>query len=434
MYRMVDLIEKKKNNNALTKEEIEFVVNGYTKGEIPDYQMSAMLMAVYFCGMDSNELLILTKAMRDSGDVLDLSGIDGVKVDKHSTGGVGDKTSLVLIPIVAACGVPVAKMSGRGLGHTGGTIDKLECFEGFDVNLDAHAFFEQVKRYKMAITGQSGNLAPADKLLYALRDVTGTVNHIALIASSIMSKKLAAGCDAIVLDVTWGSGAFMKTKEQAEQLAKCMVEIGKAAGKETVAVISNMNEPLGYTVGNAVEVQEAIEALKGNGPQDLMEIVFSLAIEMILLAKLATDRKDARRQIDEAIKSGAAFEKLRQLVTIQKGSDTAINNPDELPQAKHRIPLYSKKTGYISKCDALQVGLVSMKLGGGRKSKTDCIDLAVGVTLCKKINDYVKEGDVLAYIHSNYEKNEDILCELESAYEVSDFPTNEEPLIYKIIS
>ncbi|MCR5666764.1 MAG: pyrimidine-nucleoside phosphorylase [Eubacterium sp.] len=434
MFRMVDLIEKKKAYGELTKEEINFMVSGYTNGEIPDYQMSAMLMAVCFCGMNMNEIISLTLAMRDSGDVLDLSKIEGIKVDKHSTGGVGDKTSLVLIPIVAACGVPVAKMSGRGLGHTGGTIDKLECFEGFDTALSAEEFFNQVNQYKVAITGQSGNLAPADKHMYALRDVTGTVNHIALIASSIMSKKLAAGCDAIVLDVTVGTGAFMKTKEMAEQLAHCMVNIGKAAGKETVAVISDMNEPLGCTVGNAIEVKEAIDALKGNGPKDLMEVVYTLGTQMMLLSKVADCEQDARKKIDEVIENGQALEKLRQLVTAQNGSDIAIDHPENLPQAKHLVPLHAKRDGFVEKCDALRVGIVSMKLGGGRKSKTDTVDLAVGVTLCKKIGDFVKKGDILAYLHSNFEENDEMLSELEQAFDFSDNPVECEPLIYKIIS
>ncbi len=434
MFRMVDLIEKKKSGGILSKEEIDDIIRQYTLGHIPDYQMSALLMAICFQGMEMSEITALTLAMRDSGDRMDLSSIEGIKVDKHSTGGVGDKTSLVLIPLVASLGVPVAKMSGRGLGHTGGTIDKLECFQGFDTALDSAAFFKQIQDYQMAITGQSPNLAPADKALYALRDVTATVDSIPLIASSIMSKKLAAGCDAIVLDVTYGSGAFMKTKEEALKLAKCMVEIGKSANKETVAVVTNMSQPLGNTVGNALEVKEAIEALSGNGPLDLMEVTYALATQMLLLSKAVATKKDAELKMKDAIESKKALNKLKELIRIQGGEISPIDNVELLPKARYLVPVYAPSSGYIASLDALIVGNVAMQLGGGRKTLEDQIDLSVGVELKRKVGDYVHQGDLIAYLHSNQENIKELEKHLLEAYRFEKVQVEAEPTIYTMIS
>ncbi len=401
--RMYDLIEKKKLGGELSTEEIYHIINGYTHDEIPDYQISALLMAIYFNGMNVRERYDLTMAMRDSGDILDLSSIDGVKIDKHSTGGVGDKVTLVLGPIIASIGVPVAKMSGRGLGHTGGTIDKLEAFPGFNGALSEEAFINQVNSIKIAVTGQSKNLAPADKKLYALRDVTATVDEISLITGSIMSKKLAAGTDAIVLDVTVGDGAFMKNKESALELAKSMVDIGKRADKKIAAVLTNMDEPLGFAVGNNLEVIEAINALKGNGPEDLMEVVFELGSQMIVFSGIETDKAKAKELMIKAIESGAAFDKFVQFIEAQGGDASFARDINKFAPAKHIVPLLAESDGYVHAIKAEAIGLASMSLGGGRETFDDVIDMAVGVVLNKKVGDEIKKGEPICFIHANDE-------------------------------
>lgn len=402
--RMYDLIEKKKEGKRLSTEEIRWMILGYTNGSIPDYQMSAMLMAVCFQGMDEKETLELTLAMRDSGDILDLSAIDGVKVDKHSTGGVGDKTSLILTPMIAALGVPVAKMSGRGLGHTGGTIDKLECFDGFRTDISEEQFFRNVNTIGIAIAGQTATLAPADKKLYALRDVTATVAQLSLIASSIMSKKLASGSDAIVLDVKTGNGAFMQKEEDAISLAKTMVKIGELAGKKTAALVTDMSKPLGNMVGNSLEVIEAIEALKGNAPKDLMDDVYALGAQMLLLAGAAENEERAYDKLQQVIADGRALDKLAELVEAQGGNRQQVYDTGRLPKASMRIPVYASAGGYIHSMDTTQVGIACMTLGGGRETKESTIDPAVGIELVKKTGDHVKKGDVLAWLHANDEK------------------------------
>lgn len=399
--RMYDLIVKKKSGNVLSEEEIRFMVEGFTKGEIPDYQMSAMMMAIYFKGMNEQETLALTMAMEQSGDILDLSAIKGIKVDKHSTGGVGDKTSLALAPMVAACGIPVAKMSGRGLGHTGGTIDKLESFPGFSTEISTDAFVSQVNETGIAIMGQTADLAPADKKLYALRDVTATVDNMSLIASSIMSKKLAAGADAIVLDVKTGSGAFMKTEEDSFALAREMVKIGKGAGRNCVAVVSDMDQPLGYAVGNALEVKEAIETLKGNGPADFTELCLSLGAQMLIAGGKAVNETVAREMLLKTIQDGSALDKLAQFVKAQGGDEKAVYHTDLLPKASIVEELHAETDGYVSHIACDEVGIVSLMLGGGRETKESIIDLAVGIELRKKVGDEVKKGDVLALLHAN---------------------------------
>lgn len=399
--RMYDLINKKKYKCKLTKEEIEFIINGYTKGEIPDYQVSAFLMAVCLNGMEDDETVALTMAMAHSGDMIDLSQIHGVKVDKHSTGGVGDKTSLVLSPMVAALGVPIAKMSGRGLGHTGGTIDKLESFEGFSTSLTTEQFIHNVNDVKMAIVGQTANLAPADKLLYALRDVTATVDNISLIASSIMSKKLASGADVIVLDVKTGSGAFMKTLEESIALAEEMVKIGNGAGRKTYAVISDMNQPLGNAVGNILEVEEAIHTLQGNGPQDLLEVSVMLASYMLIGAGRAADVEEARKLLLGTIDDGSALNKFAEFVRAQGGKDDAVFDTNRFPKANYSEVITAPKEGYISQIHTDEIGMVSLTLGGGRETKTSEIDLTVGVIIEKKLGAYVKQGDTLATIYGN---------------------------------
>ncbi|WP_195514828.1 pyrimidine-nucleoside phosphorylase [Paraclostridium bifermentans] len=401
--RMYDLIMKKRKGEELTTEEINFFVDGFTKGEIPDYQASAMLMAIFFNKMNKRETADLTNAMVESGDKIDLSNIKGVKVDKHSTGGVGDKTSICLTPLVASLGIPVAKMSGRGLGHTGGTIDKLETFKGFSVELTEEQFMENVNKINIAIMGQSGNLVPADKKLYALRDVTATVDNMSLIASSIMSKKLASGADAIVLDVKVGDGAFMKTPETAKELAQEMVDIGKHLGRETIGVISDMDQPLGYAIGNSLEVIEAIELLKGNGPKDLLELTLTIGSNMLLCAKMAESEEEARKMLMENIKNGKGLEKLKDFVKAQGGDISPIDDYSKFPQAKYVEKVTSPVDGYITKIHAEAFGLIAMELGAGRATKESEIDLAVGIVLNKKRGEKVNKGDVLAYIHSNNE-------------------------------
>lgn len=399
--RFYDIIMKKRNGGELTKEEIDFFIQGYTKGEIPDYQVSALMMAIYFQKMTEAETLALTMAMAQSGDMLDLSAIKGIKVDKHSTGGVGDKTSLALTPMVAACGIPVAKMSGRGLGHTGGTIDKLESFPGFSTSISTEKFIENVNSIGIAIMGQTADLAPADKKLYALRDVTATVDNMSLIASSIMSKKLAAGADAIVLDVKTGSGAFMKKEEDAKALAEEMVKIGNNAGRKTIAVISDMDQPLGYNVGNALEVKEAIATLNGEGPKDFVELCMTLGSQMLIAGGRAKDDVEAKEMLQKVIDNGAALKKLVEFIEAQGGDSRYVYHPELLPEAELKIEVIAPKAGYIHKIVCDEVGICSLILGGGRETKESEIDLSVGIVLKKKVGDYVEEGDVIAVIHAN---------------------------------
>ncbi|WP_346685925.1 pyrimidine-nucleoside phosphorylase [Megamonas hypermegale] len=431
--RMVDIIEKKRDGKELTTQEINFFIEGYTKGDIPDYQASALAMAIYFQDMNDRERADLTRAMVNSGDTIDLSGIDGIKVDKHSTGGVGDTTTLVLAPLVASLGIPVAKMSGRGLGHTGGTIDKLESVKGFHVELTKEQFIDLVNRDKVAVMGQSGNLTPADKKLYALRDVTGTVNSIPLIASSIMSKKIAAGADAIVLDVKTGDGAFMKTEKDAEELAHAMVRIGNHVGRKTIAIISDMSQPLGFAIGNALEVKEAIETLQGKGPQDLTDLVLTLGSQMVILAKKAETTQEAKAMLREAITNGKAIAKFKEFLQNQGGDASVVDDTAKLPQAKYQIELPAKKSGYVSRMVADEIGVASMLLGAGRATKEDTIDLAVGIVLHKKVGDKVSEGESLLTIHSNRENVDEVKQKLYDNIFIED--TAKAPqLIHEIIT
>ena len=432
--RMVDLIHKKRNNLELTKAEISWMIEGYTKKEIPEYQMSAFLMAVIFQGMTNSERYALTKAMVDSGSTVDLSQIEGLKVDKHSTGGIGDKTSLILAPLVASMGVPVAKMSGRGLGYTGGTLDKLEAITNMKVELSSLEFTKQVNDIKLAIIGQSADLAPADKYLYALRDVTGTVDSIPLIAASIMSKKIAAGADAIVLDVKLGSGAFMKTLAEAHELATAMVEIGRDAGRETVAFLTDMNQPLGLAIGNALEIKEVIETLKGNGPKDLEELVLQLASYMVVLAKKAETPEAAYQKLNQQLKSGAALETFRNFIEAQGGDVQQIDDPTKLPQASNIISVTASSSGYVHEINALSIGIAAMNLGAGRGRKEDIIDMAVGIVLNKKLGDQVKSGDVLAYIHTNQPDNQATINMITEAYKIQIGEPVASTLIYEVIS
>lgn len=432
--RMVDLIQKKRDGLKLTKEEIHFIISGYVNEEIPDYQMSALMMAVCFQGLDKEETAILTKEMMHSGDVIDLRAIKGIKVDKHSTGGVGDKTSLVLGPIVAACGAPVAKMSGRGLGHTGGTLDKMESIPGLNIFIEQEDFIKQVNEVGLAIIGQTGSLVPADKKMYALRDVTATVSCIPLIASSIMSKKLAAGSDAILLDVKYGDGAFMKTIEDAKSLAKTMIEIGKSLGKDTRATISNMTQPLGNAIGNSLEVKEAIETLKGNGPQDLLELCLLAGSHMLIQAKKADHLDEARKMLEEVIQNGKALEKLKAMVKAQGGDESYIDHPEKFPIAKDIIAIKSHQTGYIQDLHALSLGLVSMKLGGGREKTDDIIDHSVGLILNKKISDFVKTGETLVYVHTNHGLSEELKQQIMNAYTIVEEKVEKPILIDDVLS
>lgn len=432
--RMVDLIEKKRDGSALTNEEIRFFINQYTKGEIPDYQVSALLMAIYFQDMNDQERADLTLAMVESGDQIHLTEIDGIKVDKHSTGGVGDTTTLVLGPLVAACGVPVAKMSGRGLGHTGGTIDKLEAIEGFHVELTTDQFTKQVNEFKLAVIGQSGNLTPADKKLYALRDVTGTVNSIPLIASSIMSKKIAAGADAIVLDVKTGEGAFMKTVEDSRALAKAMVQIGNNVGRQTMAIISDMSQPLGFAIGNSLEVKEAIDTLRGKGPADLTELCLVLGSQMVVVGGKANDLDEARKMLLEVIENGKALEVFKDFIQAQGGNPAVVDQPELLPQAAFTFEVPSKESGYVSFIEADEVGTAAMLLGAGRATKESEIDLAVGIVLHKKVGDSVEAGESLATIHANTENIQQVLEILYKHIEFSAEPVTPPNLIEEIIT
>ena len=431
--RMVDIIEKKRDGQILTKEEIEFFIEGYTNGDIPDYQASSLAMAIFFQDMNEEERAALTMAMVNSGDVIDLSKINGIKVDKHSTGGVGDTTTLVLAPLVAAVGVPVAKMSGRGLGHTGGTIDKLESIDGFHVEISEADFIKLVNENQVAVIGQTGNLTPADKKLYALRDVTGTVNSIPLIASSIMSKKIAAGADAIVLDVKTGNGAFMKTLEDAEALAHAMVSIGNNVGRNTMAIISDMSQPLGRAIGNALELKEAIDTLNGQGPEDLTELVLTLGSQMVVLAERASTLEEARQLLNEAIENGSALDKFKTFLENQGGDASVVNLPELLPTAEYQIDYKAKSSGVVSELIANEIGVASMMLGAGRQTKDDDIDLSVGIVLNKKVGDKVNVGESLLTIHSNRENVDDVIKKLDESIEIkaqAKTPT----LIHKIIT
>lgn len=432
--RMYDLIMKKRNGEKLSKDEIDYFVNGFNDGSIPDYQVSALMMAIYFNKMDEEETLNLTMAMAHSGEMLDLSNISGKKVDKHSTGGVGDKTSLALIPMVAACGLKVAKMSGRGLGHTGGTIDKLESFPGFSTEISVDTFEKNVNDIGIAIMGQTKELAPADKKLYALRDVTATVDNISLIASSIMSKKLAAGADAIVLDVKTGSGAFMKTLEASKALAEEMVKIGNNAGRKTIAVISDMDQPLGFAVGNALEVKEAIDTLNGKGPEDFTELCMTMGSNMLVAGEFCKTTEEARIKLKEVIDNGKALNKLAEFVKAQGGDSDYVYHPEKLCKAKDEVKVLAPVSGYISSIICDEVGICSMILGGGRETKESPIDLSVGIVLNKKVGDYVEKGDLLATIHSNDEAKTKICMErLLKTYSFSDKPVTKQNIIKTII-
>lgn len=406
--RMVDIIDHKRQGGALTAEEIQFFIDGYTDGTIPDYQASALLMAIYFNDMTDDERALLTMTMMRSGDQLDLSMIDGIKVDKHSTGGVGDKTSIPLAPMIAALGIPIPMISGRGLGHTGGTLDKLEAIPNFNISLTEEAFKKQVAEIKLAIIGATGNIAPADKKIYALRDVTDTVDSIPLIAGSIMSKKIASGTDALVLDVKTGSGAFMKTEEDAKELAQALVNIGRSVGMQCMAVISDMNQPLGNAIGNALEIEESIAILKGEGPTDITELILTLGSQMVVLAGKASTLDEARQLLQGVIDDGRALEAFRQMIIYQGGDPAVIENPKLMPQAQYQIELPAKENGYVTEMTANEMGIASMLLGGGRQAKTNEIDYAVGLVLHKKIGDPVQKGESLLTIYSNREDIEAI--------------------------
>jgi pyrimidine-nucleoside phosphorylase len=433
--RMYDIIHKKRNGEELTKQEIEFFVGGYTKGQIPDYQVSALLMAIYFKGMNKRETAELTMAIVNSGEVIDLSGIEGIKVDKHSTGGVGDTTTLVLGPMVAAAGAPVAKMSGRGLGHTGGTIDKLEAIKGFSVEMTRDQFVSNVNKVKLAVGGQTANLAPADKKLYALRDVTATVDNISLIASSIMSKKIASGADAIVLDVKTGTGAFMKTTEDSFELAKEMVDIGSNLNRNTVAVISDMDQPLGLAVGNALEIKEAIDTLRGQGPEDVRELCLVLGSHMLVLAKKAGSAPEARKMLEETIKNGSALSKFKEFVEAQGGEGSMIDNPELLPKAAHLVEVTSREDGFVSKIIADEIGIAALILGAGRETKESEVDFAVGIVLSKKVGEAVQKGEVIAVIHTNdMEKAVASEEKIHEAYHITKKKPEERPLIFGVVT
>jgi len=433
--RMYDLIMKKRNGNELTTEEINFFVAGYTEGSIPDYQVSALLMAIYFQKMNKRETTNLTMAMVNSGETIDLSSIEGIKVDKHSTGGVGDTTTLILGPIVAAAGVPVAKMSGRGLGHTGGTIDKLESFDGFSVAMSIEKFVQNVNAVKIAIGAQTADLAPADKLLYALRDVTATVDNISLIAGSIMSKKIASGADAIVLDVKTGSGAFMKNEEDAFELAREMVDIGTNVGRNTIGVITDMDQPLGYAVGNALEVKEAIATLKGEGPKDLTELCLTLGAHMLVLGEKAKDAQQAREILKDIIKSGKGLQKLRELVIAQGGNPAYVDDLSrfEVPAIVEKV--ISNYEGYVKAIKADNIGIAALNLGAGRETKQSVIDLSVGIILHKKIGDFVKKGEAIATIYANNNEKQKISAKMVlDAYEIVREKIIAKPLIKGIVT
>lgn len=431
--RMVDIIEKKRDGFSLSKEEINFFINGYTNGSIPDYQASALAMAIVLKGMNKEEIGDLTDAMMHSGDTIDLSSIKGIKVDKHSTGGVGDKTSLVLGPLVASCGAKLAKMSGRGLGHTGGTLDKMESIPGMRINLSEEEFVNQVNKIGMSIIGQTAQIDPADKKLYALRDVTGTVESIPLISSSIMSKKLASGSDCILLDVKFGSGAFMKTMEKAKELARTMVDIGDYLNRDTRAIITDMEEPLGMAVGNALEVKEAIATLQGNGPKDLVDLVTYAGAIMLEQAKIVSNFEEGEKRIKQAIEDGSGFNKLLEFVSAQGGDVSYIKDPSKFKVAENIIPVYSSSTGYVEKIDSLLIGVSAMKLGAGRETLVDTIDMAAGIVLNKKVGDKVNKGDVLCYLHTNKDEYESIAKDVLSSFKLSSNLVNVHPIVYDYI-
>lgn len=435
MMNTPEIIRKKRDGKELTTEEIRYLINGYAKDEIPDYQLSAWAMAVYYQGMTARETADLTMAMVESGDQVDLSAIPGVKVDKHSTGGVGDTTTLVLAPLVAAVGVPVAKMSGRGLGHTGGTIDKLESIPGFTTDIPNEKFLELVQKSGIAVMGQTANLTPADKQLYGLRDVTGTVESIPLIASSIMSKKIAAGSDAIVLDVKTGDGAFMKEEADAIKLAEAMVAIGHQVGRKTVAVISDMSQPLGYAVGNAMEIQEAIDTLRGEGPKDLTDLCMVLGSEMLILAEKYETRQEATQALQEVIANGTALEKMKEFVSGQGGDIATITDPAQLPRPREKVVIHSDKAGFIQRIHAEEIGLCAMRLGAGRATKTDQIDFAVGVELHRKVGDSVEIGTPVATLYVNSEQNlPEVEKRLIAAIEIGDQSVQAPKLIRGIVT
>ena len=418
--RMVDIITKKRDGGELTDQEITFFVNGYVEGKIPDYQVSALLMAIVFKGMTNREIVTLTDRMEHSGDVMDLSSIKGVKVDKHSTGGVGDKTTLALGPMVAACGAILAKMSGRGLGHTGGTLDKLESIPGMNVFVSDEQFRKQVSEIGCAVVGQTGQLVPADKKLYALRDVTGTVESMPLIASSVMSKKLASGSDCILLDVKFGNGAFMKNVEAAKELATVMCKIGNALGRDTRAVLTDMEQPLGFAVGNALEVKEAIATLHGHGPKDFTELCLRSGAIMLEQAKIAKTEEEAMEMLKKVIADGSAFEKFRQMVIAQGGDVSYIDHPEKFPESKYVVEVKAPKDGYIKRIVALEIGESAMRLGAGRETFDDVIDMSAGIVLCKKVGDQVKKGDVLCTVHTNVADHAQILNDIEDAFHIVD--------------
>lgn len=431
--RMVDIIERKRDGETLTSDEIRFFIDGYTRGEIPDYQASSFAMATLFRGMNKEEIATLTDSMMHSGDVIDLSSIKGVKVDKHSTGGVGDKTSLALGPLVAACGAKVAKMSGRGLGHTGGTLDKMESIPGMRIELTEEGFINQVNSIGIAIMGQTKKLVPADKKLYALRDVTGTVESIPLIASSIMSKKLASGSDSILLDVKFGRGAFMKTFDSAKTLAETMVEIGDSLKRDTRAIITDMNQPLGLAVGNALEVKEAIDTLNGHGPKDFVELVRNAGSIMLQQAGIAKDMDQGFEMIDNAIENRSGLEKLKAMVKAQGGDESYISNPEQFPVAKNIIEIKAVDAGYIERIDSLEIGLSAMRLGAGRETMADKIDMSAGIVLSKKVGDKVEIGDILAYAHTNHDNFASEVADIRHAFSISHETVSTNPIIHAYI-
>ena len=431
--RMLDIIIKKRENKELTPEEIRFFIKGYTEGLIPDYQASAFNMAVLFNGMTKKEIGVLTDAMLHSGDVIDLSSIDGVKVDKHSTGGVGDKTSLALGPMVAACGAKLAKMSGRGLGHTGGTLDKLESIPGVSIGIEREHFIKQVNECGIAIVGQTGDLVPADKKLYALRDVTGTVESMPLIASSIMSKKLASGSDAILLDVKFGAGAFMKNIEDAEKLARTMVEIGDELNRDTRAILTDMDQPLGLAIGNNLEVIEAVNTLKGHGPEDFVELCLAAGSIMLVQAKLAENEEEAKVKLQRVIEDGSALEKLKAMVRSQGGDVSYLDDTSKFPVSKNHIEVIAKQEGYVNRIDALEIGESAMRLGAGRATKEDIIDPTAGIILNKKVGDYVKIGDKLCDVYTNIDEYDHIINDIHDSFKLSDVEVKVPPIVHKVI-
>ncbi|MDW7667603.1 MAG: pyrimidine-nucleoside phosphorylase [Bacillota bacterium] len=428
--RVYDIIERKKLGEKLTNEEIKYIVDGYVKNEIPDYQVSALLMAIYFQGMAPEETFDLTKAMIESGDTVDLSKIDGIKVDKHSTGGVGDKTSLVLLPLMASFGLKVSKMSGRGLGHTGGTIDKLESIKGFNVNLTREKMFDIVNKVGFAIAGQTGNLVPADKKLYSLRDVTATVDNISLIASSIMSKKIAGGADYILLDVKVGSGAFMEDLEDAIKLSKEMVDIGNRFNKKTYAVLTNMDQPLGNKIGNALEVKEAIETLKNEGPKDFANLCKYLNAVMLKMVGKVESVEEGLEKTSEMLESSTPFDKFKEFVKMQQGDVAVIENIEKLPKAGNIIEVKSNKDGYVKSIDAKEIGISAMMTGAGRENKESELDYSAGIVLSKKVGDKVQKGEAIAYIHSNINNNDEIAEKIKSAVSISEEIVDKPRIIY----